>query len=104
MFGIDDGTFEKKIKYPVGRVPSKIIAGDFNNDEKIDPAVTNIDENTIEILLGNGDGTFQNRTVYRSGEPPNFIVSGGLNGDRMLDLAVVDGRSNTLTVFISSCT
>ena len=66
MFGNGDGTFEKLIKHPVGRVPSKIIVDDFSNDKKIDLAVTNIDENIIDILLGNGDGTFQNQITFNT--------------------------------------
>ena len=42
-----------------GHAPSSIAAADFNDDGHIDLAVTNQNDNTVSVFLGNGDGTFR---------------------------------------------
>jgi len=45
--------------------PQQLAAGDFNNDQKPDLAVTT--SAGVDILLGNGDGTFQAPVTYSVG-------------------------------------
>jgi len=55
----------------VGSRPQNTVLGDFNNDGKLDLAATNVNDNTISVLLGNGDGTFQLQAAYASGASPS---------------------------------
>jgi hypothetical protein len=95
FLGRGDGTFQAPRTYPVGASSSApqtsaIVPGDFTGDGHLDLAVTNCDDNTVSILLGNGDGTFQPQVTYPAGNGPGNLVVGDFNGDGHLDLVVVD--------------
>ena len=89
-------------RYSTGSTPSSVIAGDFNNDAKLDLAVANLADSTISMLLSNGDGTFQNQTTYSTGTGPNSITSGDFNNDMKLDLAVVNFYDNNISVLLGN--
>jgi FG-GAP-like repeat len=85
---------------PAGFIPTAVTTGDFNEDGKMDFAVSNGGDNTIYVFLGNGDGTFQvPEVLYTQGQSPVWITSVRLRTNGHLDLAVVDGDSNTVEVF-----
>src|SRR5271163_483828 len=68
-----------------------VVAGDFNNDGKLDAAVAG-DGGTFAIFLGTGQGTFGSHIVNTS-KITNVLqmVTGDFNGDGNLDLAVQNG-------------
>jgi len=78
--------------FAVGSVPTSIASGDFNGDGITDLAVTNSNDNTVSILLGNPDGTFAPQVTYATGPEPVAVVTGDFNGDGNLDLAVSNGN------------
>jgi hypothetical protein len=47
-----------------------VTVGDFNGDNKADLAVADVNDNTVNILLGNGNGTFQSAVSYNVGFTP----------------------------------
>jgi FG-GAP-like repeat/Abnormal spindle-like microcephaly-assoc'd, ASPM-SPD-2-Hydin len=73
---------------PTGREPITVVTADFNGDGRQDLAVTNFEDGTVSIFLGNPDGTFQPRVDYAAGAEPWSIVAGDFNGDGKQDLAV----------------
>lgn len=93
----------------VGRSPSSVATGDFNNDGKLDIAVVNADDNTVSVFLGNGGGAFTPAphspfTVnggFLSGSFPIAIAVGDFDGDGHLDLAITNLPTNPGCLFPS---
>src|ERR1039457_6315780 len=55
LLGNGDGTFQPPSHYAAGSNPLSIATADFNNDGKLDLAVST-DYSGVQVLLGNGDG------------------------------------------------
>ena len=99
LVGNGDGTFTVKPNLATGLVPYSLTAGDFNNDGKLDLAVTNFGaSSTVSIFIGNGDGTFQPGVSYSVGSGPISVVTGDFNGDGNLDLAVANQSDHTVSI------
>jgi len=102
-----DGTFQapRRFKAGVGYDFSSIVAGDFNNDGKLDLAVLSVDLHnhvgSIGVLLGDGKGGFapplfyRYRNLYDNLSFPSAIAAGDFNGDKNLDLAVAFSNYST---------
>ena len=91
-----------KTDYGTGAEPYALAAGDFNRDGKLDLAVTNINDNSVSILLGNGDGTFQTQSVYAVGTQPDGIAIGDFRGVGKLDLAVANVQDATVSILLGN--
>src|SRR4029077_12711914 len=102
LLGNGDGTFGAPTTIPVGNNPDAIVAGDFNNDGKLDLAVANSTDGTVTLLLGSGDGTFTQATgsPYAVGHGPYQIAAADFNGDGKLDLAVANLTDGTVSILL----
>jgi hypothetical protein len=101
LLGNGDGTFAPHVYYDVGDYPTGVVAGYFNDDGKIDLAVSNNFDNTISILYGNGDGTFQPQVVVDVASGPMSIATGDFNGDGRLDLIASCAGSSLVSVLLN---
>ena len=63
-----------------------VVAGDFNQDGRMDVAVGS--SNGVYVLLGNGDGTFQAAVQFDLSGP---LAVGDFNGDGKLDILGLPG-------------
>jgi hypothetical protein len=86
--GRADGTFASPVTTATGHQANDLAFGDFNNDGKLDIAVSNVDSNTVQILLGNGDGTFTVGDTILLDAVPASITTSDFNNDGKMDLAV----------------
>ncbi len=98
-----DGSFGSYVDYPACVFPGPVVAGDFNNDGKIDLVVGQTGGGMC-LLLGNGNGTFQKPIGFATGLTSASIAVADFNGDGNLDLATVSGSfgSNSVTVLLGN--
>jgi hypothetical protein len=87
---------------PASGTPSYLAAADFNNDGKLDLAVSNAGANTVSILLGNGDGTFAALVDYPTGNIPMAVAVGDFNHDGIPDLVVANQADNTVSILLGA--
>ncbi|CAF1033339.1 unnamed protein product [Adineta steineri] len=87
--------------YSIGHDARSFILSDFNKDSLLDLAVTNYENHTISVLLGNGNGKFRIQKVYSTGVEsyPLGITSGDFNNDTFLDIAVVLSEQKQIAIF-----
>ena len=100
LLGNGDGTFQTAVTYSSGGIDSDSVAvGDVNGDGKVDlvvannqcGSVSNCNNGTVGVLLGNGDGTFQTAVTYGSGgNAAESVVIADVNGDGESDLLVAN--------------
>jgi hypothetical protein len=104
FYGYGDGTFSDIITYSTGSysTPISVVVGDFNNDDRLDVAVTNYGTDNIGVFFGHGNGTFSSQTTFStgSGSKPYALAIGDFNNDNQLDIAVANYGSNNLGVLL----
>jgi hypothetical protein len=97
LLGNGDGTFQKAVTYDTGLFAYAVVAGDFNNDGKLDLAVAVNPGGSfgfITLMRGQGDGTFPSQLTLVTGTVPWGIVAADFNTDGGLDLATDDGTQS----------
>ena len=80
------------VPFPTGKRPyQRLRSADFNRDGRPDVVTTNLDGNTVSILLGDGHGGFANAagSPFPAGAAPWAVAVADMNGDGNLDLVVV---------------
>jgi len=101
LLGNGDGTFQPAVGYGTDPSRRSVTIADFNGDGKLDLALaggTNpgTNDNSVNVLLGNGDGTFQAAVSYhQTGSVLFSVTSGDFNGDGKLDLVAANGSWDT---------
>ncbi len=86
--------------YDVGKNPTAIKSGDFNQDGFSDLVTSNISANTLSLLIGNGDGSFQPHVSIRVCKEPRNLAVQDFNDDRHQDLAVACSGSHEVAIFL----
>jgi len=87
-------------RYAVGKNPTSVVTGDLNGDGLADLITTNIGNDSVSILIGNGDGSFQDPVTMRLPEQPRAVILQDLNGDGYLDMAVANAGNNRVTILL----
>jgi hypothetical protein len=96
--------------FPTGRRPyERLRSADFNHDGHPDIVTTNLDDNTVSILLGDGRGRFTNApgSPFSAGAKPWEIALADIDGTGNTDLVVIPYQrdiagpsQNTVTVLL----
>ena len=79
-----------------------ISVADMNKDGNADILVTNADDESISVLLGDGTGKFHQApgSPFHAGHLPNDLGIADMNGDGNLDLVVANHQSPYLSIFL----
>ncbi len=99
------GTNFPTTNYEVGAAPTAIATASLRDNSFNDLIVTNFNDDTVSVLLGNGDGTFNAQVTYPTGTGPVSIATGAFQsvaGDENLDLAIANQTANTLSILIGN--
>jgi len=86
--------------YPVGKNPTSIRTSDFNGDGFADLITSNIQGNSLSLLLGNGDGSFQDQKIISACQEPRNVAVDDFNLDHFSDLVVACSGDNHALVFL----
>ena len=74
--------------------PGKVLAGDMNNDRKLDLIVALTRARAVTVLEGKGNGQFGAAlSTTTLTEPPGEMATGDFNGDGNLDVAITSHDS-----------
>lgn len=101
--GNGDGTFQPAQQITVGPGPTKLAAGDFNNDGNADLGIAAVN-GKVFILLGNGDGTFRqlpDMTIV-AGVDNTDIDTADFNGDLIQDLVIAADADHRTVVLLGN--
>ena len=81
--------------------PWSLTADDFNEDGRMDIAVTNYHEENVAVFLGYGNGEFSSQTTYFTGvgSKPHWVVAEDFNNDGHLDLVVANSLTDNVGIF-----
>jgi RHS repeat-associated protein len=94
-----DGSPVPAISVPSGGSnPYEIAAGLLNDDAFPDAVVTNYNNATIGVILGNGAGGFLPVVTYPTGPNPFGVALRDLNGDGRTDVLITNSGASTLGV------
>ncbi|CAF4050650.1 unnamed protein product, partial [Adineta steineri] len=103
FFGYGNGSFTKQLLVSCGdhSSPWYAIAGDFNQDGRLDLATANYATSSIGVFYGYGNGSFGNLTTYSTGinSNPVSLKIGDFNNDNQLDIIAVDETSTNVGIF-----
>jgi hypothetical protein len=101
LLGLGDGTFQDQVQTFVGDNPRPfaIATGDFNEDGRLDLALSRRAGNTVEILLGRGDGTFQIRGSFPVATAW-VVTTADFNGDGHVDLATGSQFTSDVSILL----
>jgi len=86
--------------FNVGKNPTSIRASDFNGDGFADLITTNIQGNSLSLLMGTGDGGFQDQRIISACQEPRNVAVDDFNLDHFADLVVACSGENHALVFL----
>ncbi len=90
-----------------GAQPWQHVVADFDNDGKLDMAVTNANSNTVSVFRNTSSLNNISNAVkvdFTTGTLPYGISAGDIDGDGFIDLVITNLSSNSISVLKNSST
>ena len=104
--GDSDGKFlwGKIYSTGIGSASIALAMGDFNNDTRLDIAVTNYYTNNMVVFLGGGSEPFASVKKYETGygSQPHSVAIGDVNNDRHMDIVVANYGTDNVGVLMGN--
>lgn len=107
LLGDGKGALTAQTPVKLGSNPVAVGVGDFNHDGKLDVAVADSTDGTVEILYGNGDGTFAAQTfilTLPNESLPATLRVADFNGDGYPDVTVSDTSDGRIYLLLNDGT
>lgn len=102
--GVSSSSLGQKVDFPAGTEPIKLVAGDLDQDGKMD-VVTIGSSNTPRYLRNTsniGTVSFASQNGAPLNNLPTDITLADIDGDGKLDLVISSGNDNTVSIFLNS--
>ena len=100
FYGYGDGNFTLPKLYLTGfnSNPYMMVTGDFNNDSKVDLAVTCTNQNSIRVFIQADSEPFGSSSLFSTGNQSrsNWVALGDLNNDGYLDIVVANSGTDNI--------
>lgn len=106
--GNGDATFNPAINIAIDtaieNIPNAIALADFDNDGKLDVAISLAGSGRVSVRLGDGTGHFGLPTSIVVGNSPNGIAVGDFNHDGKPDIAVANSADSSVQILRNTST
>ncbi|CAF3804910.1 unnamed protein product [Rotaria sp. Silwood1] len=106
LLGFKNDDFLSLLTYSTGDAsqPYSVVAGDFNNDGRLDMAVANYGSNNVGVFLGYDSRNFLRAPSYSMGNEsrPRYVVVGDFNNDSRLDVVVANNDTDNIMIVFGS--
>jgi len=104
--GNGTGTFGAASTTAAGVFPASLVVADFNGDGKLDLAVVNQSDKTVDVYQGDGAGGFTLQATLGQGQGigqnPVYVTTGYIGFSGLPDLVVVSQSDATVTVLLNN--
>jgi large repetitive protein len=100
--GFLNSSFRPVALVSTGNNPIEVASADFDDDGKVDVAMTNYNDNTISVLRNTSsikNVSFAARVNFPAGTTPRAITIDDLDGDARPDIIVTNYTGNTISVY-----
>ena len=104
LVGVGDGTFllGRSFSTGMGSGPWALAISDFNNDTRLDVAVTNYNANNMAVFLGDDSEPFGIVKAYATGDGsrPHSVAVADVNNDHQMDIVVANYGTDNVGVLL----
>ncbi len=101
--GTGDGNFGPAIPVATGTFGyGNLLVEDFNNDDRMDLALTTGTDGQLQVLMGKSGGGFENSQFFPAGPNADAVAAGDINGDGWIDVAVTNWSVQQVTTLFGN--
>jgi hypothetical protein len=80
----------------------RVYLADLNHDGHLDALLSDYNNSSLDVLLGNGDGTFQAPLPYATSASPLGVTLADVNGDGVLDAVVAASNDASVAIMLGN--